>query len=184
MGGRCLLLQQLAQDHQRGASVDHELDVPAVHAGIDLEMAGATARQFRLMLTGRDLARLFACLHCRRLRSRCLDHRLVGVAREIAAADPPREKKEDGLSHVTMTDSSRRPSHKTAQGPFNATPQAEARFGDGDRPVKRMMKILFAAPLGAAGSWRMKRIVRPGMARIAATHFGFHVGVAAAPEAG
>src|ERR1041384_1031108 len=41
-----------------------------------------------------------------------------------------------------------------------------------------------AARLGPAGRWGLQRVVRPGMAWVAALHLGFHGLVAAAPEAG
>ena len=89
----------LAQDHQRGAAVDHEADMPAVDAGIDAEMAVAAARQLHLVLTGRSLRRLFGDLHRRRLRRGSLHHGLVGVAREIAAGGQHRDGEDENLTH-------------------------------------------------------------------------------------
>ena len=54
----------------------------------------------------------------------------------------------------------------------------------GSFKFKQTPPALSAARLGASGGWRLQRIVRPRMARIATAHLGLHRGVGAAPEAG
>ena len=90
---------RLAQDDQRGAGVDHEVDKPPFDPRLDLEMALTVAFQDQAAPGGARLTQFASRFNDGDLRlGPCFD-RTVGKSGRIAAGDDQGGGKENELTH-------------------------------------------------------------------------------------